>query len=73
MIQTLKTSAVAVSIAINNKLQFYKEGTFSLKQDDGIKIDHAVALMGFNHKDGFLIKNSWGEGWGMNGYAYADD
>jgi predicted chitinase len=35
---------------------------------------HAYALVGFN-QHGFVIQNSWGEGWGANGFAvisYAD-
>lgn len=29
---------------------------------------HAFALVGYNHV-GFLVQNSWGEGWGKGGYA----
>ncbi len=31
---------------------------------------HAVAIVGY-YKDGFIIRNSWGTGWGDNGFAYA--
>lgn len=30
---------------------------------------HAVAIVGYD-EDGFLIKNSWGTGWGENGYGW---
>jgi hypothetical protein len=39
-------------------------------QTDG----HAFALVGFN-RNGFVVQNSWGNGWGMGGFAvlsYAD-
>ncbi|WP_326543560.1 C1 family peptidase [Pseudorhodoferax sp.] len=39
-------------------------------QTDG----HAFALVGYN-RDGFVVQNSWGEGWGQGGFAvlsYAD-
>jgi Papain family cysteine protease len=29
---------------------------------------HAFALVGYN-EDGFIVQNSWGEGWGLNGFA----
>jgi hypothetical protein len=33
---------------------------------------HAVALVGYD-ATGFIVRNSWGEGWGDKGFAYADD
>lgn len=34
-----------------------------------IKIDHGVLLVGYN-KTHWIIKNSWGTGWGDNGFCY---
>ena len=31
---------------------------------------HAVTIVGYT-SDRFIIRNSWGEGWGDNGFAYA--
>lgn len=31
---------------------------------------HAVALVGYT-KDSFIVRNSWGTGWGSKGYAFA--
>ncbi len=33
---------------------------------------HAVAIVGYT-KDRFIVRNSWGAGWGDNGFAYASD
>lgn len=33
---------------------------------------HAVCLVGYNHPEKFfIVRNSWGTGWGDNGFAYA--
>lgn len=34
-------------------------------------IDHAVTIVGYT-KDAWIIKNSWGSGWGVNGYLYLE-
>lgn len=37
----------------------------------GTKVDHAVALIGYDSeggKDYWIVRNSWGDGWGENGY-----
>jgi C1A family cysteine protease len=45
---------------------FRGEPTTSLKQSD---IDHEVAIIGWDDRLGvWLIKNSWGKGWGEDGY-----
>ena len=31
---------------------------------------HAVALVGYT-PDAFIVRNSWGTGWGDKGFAYA--
>ncbi len=33
---------------------------------------HAVALVGYD-KDSFIVRNSWGTGWGDGGFAYASN
>jgi C1A family cysteine protease len=33
---------------------------------------HAVALVGYDQNQ-FIVRNSWGEGWGDKGFAYASN
>jgi len=50
--------------------QNYNGGVIS---DCGTDIDHCVQLTGFSTQDGtpaWNVRNSWGTGWGENGYLY---
>lgn len=47
----------------------YRSGIYNVKSKGG-QPNHAVLCVGFNDTDGYwVIKNSWGEGWGDKGYA----
>ena len=39
-------------------------------QPDTTRGGHCVALVGYR-KDRFIVRNSWGSGWGDKGFAYA--
>lgn len=71
-------SAIAqqpVSIAIEadkSVFQLYKSGV--LDGNCGTKLDHGVLLVGYGtdsetNKDYWIVKNSWGASWGMDGYV----
>ena len=32
-------------------------------------INHAVVVVGYDSDGNWIVKNSWGTGWGENGYA----
>lgn len=64
----LKTQVLSIGIS-SAGLQFYNSGTFS---SQSTLINHAVALVGYYPTQGYLIKNSWGVGWGDQGYGFVD-
>jgi hypothetical protein len=45
-------------------------GNLDVYQPQTTRGGHAVALVGFT-PDRFIVRNSWGTGWGDQGYAYA--
>jgi len=55
-----------------SSFQFYSGGIYS-NQCHPVTLDHALLLVGYNSlnsKPYWIAKNSWGEDWGVQGYAY---
>lgn len=68
-----------VSVAINAgayDFQLYADGVFSgACSDDPNDIDHAVLVVGYGSdkgKDYWIVKNSWSEDWGLDGYVHIE-
>ena len=47
-----------------------KLDTYQAKTASG---GHAVCVVGYTKDKRFIIRNSWGTGWGDKGFAYAAD
>ncbi len=57
-----------------NLLFFFEAGVYTDKDCSSINLNHGVLAVGYgvDHASGqdyYLIKNSWGEGWGEGGYV----
>jgi cathepsin L len=63
---------LAVAVYVSGAFQAYSSGVFN-EHDTTHNINHGVTLVGWDDtKHAWLIKNSWGTGWGMAGYMWID-
>ena len=70
--QAVAMNPVSVAIEADTQVfQLYKSGVIT-SSACGTSLDHGVLVVGYGAENGidyWLVKNSWGEGWGEDGYV----
>ena len=62
---------IATSMAVYSDFSSYHSGVYEKTDNATLEGYHAVALMGWDEENqAFLVKNSWGQDWGINGFFW---
>ena len=71
MKKLLKNGPLITIMRVYQSFLHYKGGIYHPLDDDPYLGVHCVAVVGYDDEKGaWLIRNSWGEDWGIDGYAW---
>jgi predicted secreted protein len=60
---------VAAAVCVGTAFQNYRGGVFSTNETCSGSVNHGIVLVGWSDAAGaWILRNSWGTGWGVNGY-----
>lgn len=62
---------IVALINANSAFMQYSSGIFKCNYTTTeSELNHAVVIIGYDSSGNYLIKNSWGKGWGTNGFGW---
>ena len=65
----LRFGPLTVGVSVGNEFFAYRRGVFS--HDLATVVNHAVVVVGWDDTlEAWVVRNSWGVGWGMAGYMW---
>jgi C1A family cysteine protease len=70
-----KYGAIAACVKVTPAFQAYKSGVFDEHASVSAPndVNHAITIVGWDdNKQAYLVKNSWGPGWGEKGYIWVE-
>jgi C1A family cysteine protease len=70
-----KYGAIAACVKVTPAFQAYKSGIFDehASVSSPNDVNHAITIVGWDdNKQAYLVKNSWGPGWGDKGYVWVE-
>ncbi|KAL0221378.1 hypothetical protein RCL1_001232 [Eukaryota sp. TZLM3-RCL] len=71
--ELIENGPVSITIPIYRSFMFYTGGVWRKKEDDSFEGYHAVNVVAYDDDLNTLtLSNSWGRGWGEQGYAVVD-
>ncbi|KAJ0171289.1 hypothetical protein K1T71_012839 [Dendrolimus kikuchii] len=66
-----KYGPVVAAIHASRKMKMYDNGIFYDVDCNDYSLNHGITVVGYGERDGdlyWIVKNSWGEAWGEDGY-----
>jgi len=77
LMTSVASQPISVAVQANQYVwQYYKQGIIT--KNCGTELDHGVLIVGYNNTQTngsipyWIVKNSWGTDWGMEGYLYIE-